>query len=32
MPSSGELIEIDQRVRALEKRMDDAASALGHKA
>jgi len=32
MPSSGELIEIDQRVRALEKRMDDAASALGHRA
>ena len=32
MPSSGELIEIDQRVRALEKRMDDAANALGHKA
>jgi hypothetical protein len=32
MPSSEELVNIDQRVRAIEKRMDDAANALGNKA
>ena len=32
MPGSEELVEIGQRMRALEKRMDDAASALGYKA
>ena len=31
-PSSDELIGVSQRMSALEKRMDDAASALGHKA
>jgi len=32
LPSSDELIGVSQRMSALEKRMDDAASAMGHKA